>query len=199
MIDAHPLTWPAGWPRTNSPKRSSFGKYTFEQSRRDVLRQLRLLRASDIIISSNLKLRQDGWPYSNQRQPDDAGIAVYFKLNGEDQCIPCDKWWTVEENLRAISKTIDAIRGLERWGAKEMVNAAFRGFKALPASGDSTPSNQRNWFDVLEVSPNASWDVIEAAYRKLLHKVHPDKGGSVTAFYELQDAFKQAKELRQNV
>jgi hypothetical protein len=195
MIDAYPLTWPAGWPRVSYPKRSGFGKYTFERSRQDVLRQLRLLRASDIIISSNLKLRQDGYPYSQQRQPEDAGIAVYFKLNDEDQCIPCDKWWTAEENLRAISKTIDAIRGLERWGAKEMVNAAFRGFKALPAQGDSTPSAQRLWFDVLEVSPNASWEVIEAVYRKLLHKVHPDKGGSQREFMELQAAYKQAKEI----
>lgn len=52
----------------------------------------------------------------------------------------------------------------------------------------------RAWWEVLQVSQTADMDVIEAAHKKLLHKVHPDKGGSDAAFMELQDAFKQAKE-----
>lgn len=40
-------------------------------------------------------------------------------------------------------------------------------------------------------------DMIEAAYMRLLHKVHPDKAGSNVAFQELQNAFRQAKEVKQ--
>jgi hypothetical protein len=196
MIDAYPLTWPSSWPRSYSQKKSQFGIFSFERTRVDVLTELRRLKATDIVISTNLMLRKDGYPYSGQRQPEDVGVAVYFKLNGEDQCIPCDKWHKVEDNMRAISKTIEALRGLERWGAKEMVNAAFRGFKALPASGEATKSNQKLWYEVLQVAPTADWEIIEAAYRRLLHKVHPDKGGNIADFQELQNAFKQAKEAR---
>lgn len=196
MIDAYPLQWPPAWPRTKYQEFSRFGKFTFEQMRTEVLRELGLLEATSVVISSNLRLRQDGYPYSGQRQPEDVGIAVYFKLNGEDQCIPCDKWHKVEDNLRAIVKTIEALRGIERWGAKEMVNAAFRGFKALPANVIVTPFTSRPWHEVLQVSPDADINIIDAVYKRLLHKVHPDKGGSEREFTELQNAYKQARELK---
>lgn len=189
MINAYPLQWPPGWPRTTQHRPSKFGTYTFEQMRREVLRELKLLRATDIVISSNLRLRQDGYPYSGQRQPDDVGLAVYFKLNGEDQCIPCDKWNRIEDNLRAIVKTIEALRGLERWGAKEMVNAAFRGFKALPAQAIVTPFTAKPWHEVLEVAPTASAETVKAAYRSLLLRHHPDQGGDEARFHDVQRAW----------
>lgn len=192
MIDAYPLQWPAGWPRSEFTEVSKFGRYTFEYMRREVLRELDLLGADNVIISSNLKLRQDGFPYSGQRQPEDVGIAVYFKLDGEDQCIPCDKWHRIEDNLRAVVKTIEALRGIERWGAKEMVNAAFRGFKALPESVIVTPYTARPWHEVLEVLPTASPEVIRAAYKQKLHATHPDTGGSQADFEEVQKAYKEA-------
>ncbi|EON33793.1 heat shock protein DnaJ domain-containing protein [Gordonia terrae C-6] len=160
--------------------------------RTELLRQLRLLKATDVVISSNLRLRQDGFPYSGQRQPEDTGIAVYFKLNGEDQCIPCDKWTTVEHNLRAIILTIEALRGLDRWGAKEMVHAAFRGFKALPAEAIVTPFTAKPWHEVLEVSPTASPETIKAAYRAQLKKHHPDHGGREADLIAVQRAYEQA-------
>lgn len=196
MIDAYPLQWAPGWKRSGAQEYSRFGKFSFEYVRKEVLRELDLLGADNIVISSNLKLRQDGYPYSGQRQPEDTGVAVYFKLDENDQCVPCDKWVKVEDNLWAVAKTINALRGIERWGAKEMVNAAFRGFKALPESVIITPQMARAWYEVLEVSQDASMDVIEAVYKRLLHRVHPDKGGTAEAFTELQTAFKQAKELR---
>ncbi|NIL77169.1 J domain-containing protein [Rhodococcus sp. B10] len=192
MIDAYPLQWPPAWPRTSAPTRSQFGRFTFEQVRQELLRQLRLLGATEVVISSDLRLRQDGFPYSGQRQPEDTGIAVYFKLDDEDQCIPCDKWTTVEHNLRAIILTIEALRGLDRWGAKEMVRAAFRGFKALPAEAIVTPFTAKPWHEVLEVSPSASSETIKAAYRAQLKKHHPDHGGNEADLIAVQRAYEQA-------
>jgi hypothetical protein len=140
-----------------------------------------------------MMIRQDGLLYAKQRMPDDRGVAVYFNLNGEQQCIPCDKWSHVQDNLQAIRLTVEALRGLERWGAKEMVNAAFRGFKALPESAIVTPFTARAWYEVLEVSPNASSETIKAAYRSMLHKHHPDKGGDELQFKEVQRAYQEAQ------
>jgi hypothetical protein len=150
--------------------------------------------ATNIVVNSNMMYKNDGTPYARQGNIDDTGVAVYFTLNGEQQCIPCDKWRAIGENLRAVNKTIEALRGLDRWGAKEMVNAAFRGFKALPESVIVTPYTARLWHEVLEVSPDASIEVIKAAYKAKLHQVHPDKGGSEAAFAEVQKAFREAKE-----
>src|SRR5215217_4864013 len=191
MTEAYPLTWPMGWPRTKNPDYARF-KTSFARARNELIRELDLLGATNIIISSNIELRRDGLPYANNKQPDDRGIAVYFKLAGVEQCVPCDKWLRIEDNLQAVRKTIEALRGLERWGAKEMVNAAFRGFKALPETIIMGEHTSRAWWEVLEVSQNASVEVIKAAYKQILHKVHPDKGGSSYAFQELQKAYKEA-------
>lgn len=193
-MEAYPLTWPEGWARSNSAQPALF-KVTMSEAIDHLYNELDRLGATDIIVSSNMRVRLDGRPYADQNRMADEGVAVYFNYNGSQQCIPCDKWTTVKDNIRAVGLTVEALRGLERWGAKEMVNAAFKGFKALPAAGDTTSSAQKLWFDVLQVSPQADWDVIEAAYRRLLHKVHPDKGGSEAAFAEVQAAFKQAKEM----
>jgi hypothetical protein len=161
---------------------------SFGKNRDEVLRQLDLLGASSVVISSNLQTRLDGLPYAKQREPEDAGVAVYFMLDGNQQCIPWDKWDTTAQNLRAIALTIDALRGIERWGAKEMVNAAFRGFKALPAS-IITPPPSTAWYTVLGLSPDASREEIKTAYRRLAHATHPDTGGDNEQFARISKAY----------
>ena len=193
MINQYPLTWPAGWPRTQNPGRPKFESKTIDWEARDIVRELRLMQATNIIINSNMQYRNDGLPYTRQNVSD-TGVAVYFKLNGEDQCIPCDKWARLEDNLRAIAKTINAMRGIERWGAKEMVNAAFRGFKALPAS-IITPAPHRDWWVVLGVSEHANALEVKSAYREALKLHHPDAGGNAADFKEIQDAYKEWQEL----
>lgn len=190
MIDSYPLQWPSHWPRTEYPQPAKF-KTPFSYARDQLLRELDLLGASDVVISTNMMVRQDGLLYAKQRMPDDRGVAVYFTLDGEQQCIPCDKWSHVHDNLQAIRLTVEALRGLDRWGAKEMVNAAFRGFKALPAQAIVTPYTAKPWHEVLEVSPTASIETIKAAYRTQLKKHHPDHGGTDVDFQAVQRAYEQ--------
>jgi len=191
MIEAYPLHWPAGWKRAEEPEWSRFKTPSFGRARDDLMHELGLLGATDVILSTNIPLRNDGLPKARFRAPDDAGVAVYFKLDGHDQCIPCDKWHYIEDNLHAIELTVNALRGLERWGAKDMVSAAFRGFKALP---ESSETNHAAWYDVLEVEPTATAAEVKDAYKRLLHIHHPDKGGSDQAFINLQTAYNQGLE-----
>ena len=193
MIDAYPLQYPPGWSRTQYPQRAKF-KTPFSYARDNLLRELELLGASGVVISTNMMIRQDGLLYAKQREPDDRGVAVYFTLEGQQQCIPCDKWDRVQDNLQAIRLTVEALRGLERWGAKEMVTAAFRGFKALPESTIVTPYSAQPWHDVLQVSPNADPDIIKSAYRKLASKYHPDNQdtGDAQMFAKIRRAYEES-------
>src|SRR3954464_15309435 len=129
MTNAYPLAWPNGWPRTPAAKRqpSRFSPGALSKEAQETIWELARLGARQAVISTNVELRQDGLPYSNRRKPDDPGVAVYFMYEKRQQCIPCDRWSTVEENLRAIWKSIEALRSLERWGAKSFVDAAFTG------------------------------------------------------------------------
>lgn len=197
MADAYPLTWPPGWQRTKYVQTSRFGKgygrqHTIAESRNYLIQELDRLGATKMVLSTNVPVRLDGLPYSNVREPEDSGVAVYFTLNNKEQCIPCDKWDKVADNIWAIAKTIDALRGLERWGAKDMVNAAFRGFQALPdyTSERDPIIPQQDFFigcrDRLEVKEK---------YRKLVKIMHPDVGGDTIQFQELNRQYERRMKL----
>lgn len=84
MSSAYPLAWPQGWPKTEWQKRKASSPFntTFDRARRDLVNELRLLGATNVVISTNLPLRQDGYPYADaaRRKIDDPGVAVYFML-----------------------------------------------------------------------------------------------------------------------
>lgn len=194
MTEAYPLQWPVGRPRTPDHKKKygQLNKMPGGRIRQLLLDELRKMHVDNFVISSNLAVRNDGLPYANQKKPDDTGVVLYFTRKGKDIAIACDAWYTIDANLRAIGMTIEAIRGMERWGTEEMVDRAFTGFAALPESTIVTPYTAKPWFEVLEVSPNASPETIRAAYKSHLHKTHPDHGGDVNKFHEVQKAFKES-------
>lgn len=159
MIEAYPLHWPAGKPRTDAPRSSAFGKKTFAQARDFTLAELNRLGAREVVISTNLETRQDGLPYSRSRIPEDKGVAVYFEWCDRQMCFACDQWDKLEHNIYAIGKTIEAMRGIERWGSSDMMRAAFSGFEALPAPRQSA------WYQVLGVSRSATEAEIKVAFK----------------------------------
>lgn len=190
-----PLQWPVGRARDQDPSYSKFKPGNAYQEGQQVFKQLELMGATDIVISSNMQYRADGLPYTRQ-SVSDTGVAVYFNHNGEEQCIPCDSWITLEENLRAIWKTIEAMRGIERWGGKSLMNAAFSGFKALPSAIVTPPPTdrvKRPWWVVLGVERDADVPTIKQAYRRAQSTAHPDAGGSSYDFQEVQAAYDEWK------
>lgn len=169
-IDAYPLCWPEGWPRSPVKDSSRF-KTTFGSARDSLMAEIRRMGGRDVILSTNIPLRNDGLPYANHRTPDDRAVAVYFKYKGSPMCFACDRWNRIEDNVWSICKTIEALRGIERWGASDMIERAFKGFTALP-------SPKTKWYEVLEVSPTATEDEVKKARNRLAMKYHPDTGNS---------------------
>ena len=149
-----------------------------------LFQQIKLLGGTYVVLSSNVPLRNDGLPRAGQPQPQDKGVAVYFLRRGKQMVFACDRWNKVEDNLRAIEKTIDAVRGMDRWGASEMMERAFTAFEALPPP--------RSCWDILGIRPGASEEEINAAYRSKARSAHPDTGGSQTAMAELNRAREEA-------
>ena len=94
MVDRdnrYPLAWPSGWKRhqPGQRKRAPFGvrrqvqgyswkslqSVSVENAVDQLDAELRRLGARDFVLSSNLKLRNDGWPRSGQPEPADPGVA----------------------------------------------------------------------------------------------------------------------------
>lgn len=191
MTQRYPLTWPGGQPRT-PPHMKQYARFDTSQeiAQQRIMDEIWRLGGSDIIISTNIELRKDGMPYASGKPPSDTGVAVYFNFNGNPMAFACDKWIYIKDNMQAIAKTIEALRGIERWGSGEMMRAAFTGFQALP-------SPEPHWSQVLGVDIDASVDDIETAYRKKARDFHPDReGGSATKMAQLNAARDKAKKER---
>jgi hypothetical protein len=193
-IDAFPIHWPAGWarhPATGSRKNSRY-EVSFGTARNDVLKSLRLLGSSEVVVSSNVPVRHDGLPYATYTEPTDPGCCVYWVRKGKPQVMACDQWRTVRENLRAIGLALEGLRALERSGASQIFERAFTGFAALPAS------TKRSWRVVLEINgAPVTKTVVDVSFRALTMIRHPDvAGGSHEAMAELNAAKTEAyKEL----
>jgi hypothetical protein len=181
LTQAFPLHWPEGWARTAHPKASRFD-VSFVASRDGLLEQIRLLGARYPVISTNIELRRDGLPYANQPEPKDKGVAVYFEWKGTQRVFACDRWDKVKDNFRALEKTIEAMRGIERWGSSTMLERSFSAFVALPSNKDP------HWSEVLGVSRSATPDEINTAYRRKAKDAHSDTGGSDAAMSRLNVA-----------
>lgn len=162
---------------------------------RGLARELGLLGARKEILSTNVRLRIDGAPYSNQAQPADPGAAVYFELKGRPVSLACDKWLRVEDNVWAIVKHIEALRGQERWGVGS-VEQAFGGYMQLPAPGQTSGSQ---WWTVLGVPINASVEQVREAYLLLVKKHHPDHGGEAELFMRVKEAYQQFEAIQRTI
>jgi hypothetical protein len=66
--------------------------------------------------------------------------------------------------------------------------------KKEPKEKRSAPRPTRDPFDVLGVRPEASFDEVSAAYRRLAKRSHPDAGGSHDAMVELNAAYETIRE-----
>lgn len=189
--ESYPLTWPDGWPRSKSRGRHTHdyrSPVTVGQGCEMVMAELVRLGVNEAVLSSNMKARLDGMPYSGQSEPGDRGVAVYFTLKGRPTVLACDKWDKVGRNLWAIAKHVEAIRGQERWGVGN-IEQAFAGYARLPGVGETSGFS---WWKELGVPVNATAEQIKSAYRDRAKVCHPDGGGTHESMARLNDAFTQA-------
>lgn len=205
---SYPLSWPFGWPRTPSGKqarakfsqmvtKTGYGGSTYRgadslsihQSVKRLRSELDRLNAVAVVVSTNIKTRADGMPLSESKRVDDPGVAVYFKRKGVSVVFACDKWDRPADNLAAVAKHIEALRGMDRWGVGSL-DQAFAGYAALPA-----PSTKRPWREVMGFSAQETVHSlgVSARYATLAKQRHPDAGGSQDLMAELNQARDDAR------
>jgi len=187
MIEAYPLQWPIGYPRTAmyAIKGSNFSEKTLAYVTNLLMSEIKRMGGKNVILSCNIPLNKNGYPRSDyaRRLITDKGAAVYFIYNGRQVVLACDKWNRIEDNIYAMSLSIEAMRGLSRWGVSQVLERTFSGFTALPEA-----KHKRSPWDVLGMQPNRDEKAIHNRYRELSLKMHPDTGGTTESFVELQEA-----------
>ena len=167
-IPAFPLAWPTGWRRMESWRRKSANFKTQRRAVsvadgvarvRDELTRM-CISDDDLVVSTNVALRLDGWPRSDQREPEDPGAAVYWTSKGATRCMAIDRYD----------------------GGAEILDRAFTGFTALPP-----PAHP--WHVVLGVQPHTPTAEVRAAYMRRRSSTHPDNKGDPDAFVDVMAAW----------
>ena len=181
---SYPLEWPGHIPRTSRPQDSRFNT-TLYQALLNVEKSLELLakdsgkKVSHVKLTSNVTLDD---------KPDDGGVAVYFKWNEADFCIPVDRYNKPADNLQAIHHIVEADRTKLRHGGVAFVMAEKRGQTLMLESPDNI-----DWRRILG-APEPTQEGIKKAYRKLAKQWHPDNNvGDADMFNRVQKAYEQAK------
>src|SRR6516164_3632243 len=157
MIEAYPLNWPDGWPRTHPNARendSRFRNTSVGRARDQLMDELRLLGAIEIVVSTNVPVKADGLLYADNRRLDDPGIAVYFKWKKKSLVMARDGFNSVAGNLRSLGLAIEGMRQMHRHGGDLMLEKAFDGFLAL-----APPDWKKPWRQVFGVKPDWSGDI----------------------------------------
>jgi hypothetical protein len=193
-IPRYPLMWPVGWRRTPRNVRQA-GR--FKQKRQDqagttwisaftatqrLERELDRLGGEDPTLSTNVKVRMDGRPYSD-KEPEDAGAAVYFRFKGRATVLACDRYWRVADNIAAIAAHVEAVRAIDRFGVGT-VEQALAGYRALPAD---TAADWRTVFGFAEADAVTA-EALQARFRDRAAVAHPDRGGTDEAMAHLNRA-----------
>jgi len=181
------LNWPADWDRT--PARSRSRNRSFEVSRREAIRdiedEMRKLDVDDWRLSTNGDHRSDkpNYLYADAPEPDDSAVVVRWSLDGDQFAVGCDRYTRLRDNVRTVGLYIREKRKMEKrpvtTGAAEFSNLR------LPTGEEAS---ERDAYDVLDVSPDATVSEIERAYRERVKEVHPDHGGGEESFAAVQDA-----------
>ncbi len=192
MPNRFPLTWPEGYKRTPVERRRHLpSDQPFGEALARLLNELRLLgvERDTIIISTDNVLRQDGLPRADRGDPADPGVALYFKLDDREISFACDAFHAIRDNVRALALTIEAMRGIQRWGASDFMDRAFRGFAALPERATAP------WRETFGFAPAEKVTVedLELRFKDLAMKHHPDYGGNGETFRQILEARSIAK------
>lgn len=192
VLQACPLSWPQGRPRTPAHQRRTATASPGEQEASvaygvwRVQRELDRLGARQVTVSSDIA---PGQAQPEATAAEDPGVCVRFHLDGDAYAVACDRHTTVAANLAAVAKHIEATRAITRHGVAstaETLQAFLEKRGAAPVK-----SAPKTWRDILGDLHTAQ--DVAAAFRRLSAERHPDKAsGSHKAMAELSHARDEA-------
>lgn len=176
------------WPGRETPHRTwAPFSATLGTTVGELSRELKQLAASHVVIQVALReqdIRMDGFPKSGRRASH-PGVIVAFDSRkvGMPLRYACDKFLSWEDNLRAIVKSMEALRMVARYGVADD-NQQYTGWRQLTAGGAMLHS------EAVEFAREhgALNDDGTVDRKQLLRVTHPDTGGDDEAFKQAQQA-----------
>lgn len=171
------------WPGTplapNERQRSQFKSTPFA-TLHDLRSELGRIGAQDVRLLGywqDKDFRRDGTVKAEAR-PTSPGVIVEYEVDGELYRFACDTYGFWEHNLKAIVKTLENLRAIDRYGVVK--GEQYVGFKALPEKASESMTHSAA-LDILSIESGMSRAMIEhdneqlrRAIRVARSKSHPD-------------------------
>lgn len=184
-------------------KRVGAGPVPLTTTLRELDREMRELGAkgAELLVAIPAeRFRLDGRPYANA-VAEHPGIILSFEIPGVGHVsYPCDTFTTWEDNLRAVTLALEALRKVDRYGVTKR-GEQYRGFLALEATaapaGFATADAALDW--LITFTTWAPYDPRESAparaiLREAQRRAHPDHGGDSTTFQRVSLAEAKLRE-----
>ena len=190
----------AAWPRKITPwdqRRSPF-QAGFQTTLSQLDRELRHLRAEVAIIqvdANRLDARQDGIIRESTTVKSSGVILTVNRAGKPPLTMPCDACRRWQDNLRAITLTLEHLRGADRYGVTAS-GEQYRGWEALPPPGASVTAMTRaealdliaKWSGIPQSTIETNPRLRPTAFREAKFNAHPDKGGTHEAAVAVDEA-----------
>jgi hypothetical protein len=191
------LSWPGAGTPPARRERSRF-KSSYAKTLALLERELGRIQASHVLIQAWFRadqIRNDGWPYA-RATPRDVGVILTFTRGGQVVSMPCDRFDSFDDNLRAIGLSLEALRMVDRYGVTRN-GEQYRGFTSLPSAApaaedlDSDLELLARLSGLTEGELRRQFDALRTAYTVAARKTHPDLGGSKESFSRTRRAYER--------
>jgi hypothetical protein len=178
-------------------RRDATFRSTYPQTLDLLESELAKLRAKDIVIQvEGLTLeyiRNDGWPKSGNWKNGygGPGVIVSFESSKGTISMPCDKFRDWQDNLRAIAKSLEALRMVDRYGVTRG-NEQYRGWTQIGNGNGKMDREQAERYlaALLETDLSAiRGNPAKESIRLARSKYHPDRGRDDADKKERHDIF----------
>lgn len=166
-----------------------------------LIREVAALRGRNFVIEidvSESQIRLDGRLYARAQAATPA-VRVAFESTHGPLTYATDRFWTWQDNLRAIALGLEALRKVDRYGITER-GEQYAGFKALPA-GRAMPASRMTsdeaWSiigsyqdrNIAHLRASYTDGELQAAYRRARAANHPDRrDGDRTLWDQVEQA-----------
>jgi len=192
--------WPNNVKRTAPDKRKhSPFRSTWSRTLADLDTELVKAYARNVVIeidAPQAEIRRHGMPKADARTRSPGVILQYDviwrnvetkqEVRREHYVFPCDTYHDWQDNVRAIAKTLEALRAVDRYGVTRD-GQQFAGFKSIPAQTGTTLSIEQAATILatesgIAFSLASGYEAAQRAFRTARSKTHPDAGGDAARF-----------------
>ncbi len=190
------LDWPPGFDRTPPGDRERNNRFDtgLRQSIDDLADELDRVGVDQWRLSTDAEHQKQNprYPYADA-SPDDPGAVVRWTMNDQQYAAACDAYTRLRDNIRSLYLYIREKRKMNQrpvtTGESEFANAR------LPSGNDGdVVATRPPAHEILGVARDADPEEVREAFRQQVQTVHPDHGGSQTAFELVKTARDQLLE-----